>query len=67
MFRLRFLLPTLFLAGIVSGCGDDQPNAPAQPSETGPEFAKKTADMMKEANKGMDLKNAQQAKPPSSK
>jgi hypothetical protein len=51
-----------FLAALVPGCGDgmDSPNAP-QPADAGPEFAQKTADMMKQANAGsMDLKKAQQ-------
>jgi hypothetical protein len=61
MFRLRLLLCGAFLVGAVSGCGgEDQPNAPAQPNETNADFAKKTADMMKAANSGMDLKKAQQ-------
>jgi hypothetical protein len=56
MNRLRLMLLTAFLAGVFSGCSEGQPNAPAEPSETGPEFAKKTAEMMKAANSGMDLK-----------
>jgi hypothetical protein len=47
-----------FLGVGITGCGEDQPNAPAQESELTPDFAKKTADQMKAANTGMDLKNA---------
>jgi hypothetical protein len=48
-----------FLGCILSsGCGENQPNTPAQPEEVNADFAKKTADMMKDANKGMDLKSA---------
>jgi hypothetical protein len=57
MNRFRCAVLTAFLAGFL-GCGEDQPNSSAQPSELGPDFAKKTADMMKDANKGMDLKAA---------
>jgi len=45
-----------FLGCILSGCGEGQPNAPAEPSEVNADFAKKTADMMKAANTGMDPK-----------
>ncbi len=51
------------LAGILPGCGEDQPNAPAAPSEVNADFGKKSQDMMKDANSGMDLKKAQAAKP----
>jgi hypothetical protein len=61
MNRLRLTLVTAFLAGVVSGCSENQPNAPTPASETGPEFAKNTADMMKNANTGMDLKKAKAA------
>jgi hypothetical protein len=55
MYRLRLALLTAFLAGISAGCSEDQPNAPATPTDASkPDFAKKTSDMMKEANKGMD-------------
>lgn len=58
MRRLSLAVATGFLACVFSGCGEDQPNAPAQPSEVNADFAKKTADMMKDANKGMDIKGA---------
>lgn len=62
MNRLRLMLLAAFLTGGVLGCSESQPNAPAEPSETGPEFAKKTADMMKNANQGtMDLKKVNAA------
>jgi hypothetical protein len=62
MYRLRTLIGVAFLAGMISGCGDglDSP-ASTPPEQTDADFAKKTADMMKEANAGsMDLKKAQQ-------
>jgi PBP1b-binding outer membrane lipoprotein LpoB len=58
MNRLRLMLVTAMFAGVVSGCSEDQPNAPAQPAEANPEFAAKSTDMMKAANSGMDLKKA---------
>jgi hypothetical protein len=53
MPRLRFALATAFLAGILAGCGEDQPNAPAKPADLTPDFGTKSADMMKAANSGM--------------
>ncbi len=67
MNHLRRIVLTAFLAGIISGCGEGQPNAPTPPSQTGPEFSQKTADMMKAANTGMDLKKARQASAASKK
>jgi hypothetical protein len=58
MKRLRYAVLTAFLAGLISGCGENQPNEPAKPSDLGADFAKKTADQMKAANSGMDLKAA---------
>lgn len=58
MFRVRFMLLPALLVGFIAGCGEDQPNAPTPASETNAEFSKKTADMMKAANSGMDLKKA---------
>jgi hypothetical protein len=49
---------TALLAGLVAGCGEDQPNSPAQPDEANAEFIKKTADRLKEANSSMDPKKA---------
>jgi hypothetical protein len=48
----------MFLAGLISGCGEGQPNAPAQPTDLGKDFGQKSQDMMKNANSGMDLKGA---------
>jgi len=57
MNRFRLMVFSAFVAaGMISGCGEDQPNAPAQPAEVNVDFAKKTADMMKNANSGMDPK-----------
>jgi hypothetical protein len=53
-----------FLTGILTGCtGEDQPNAPANPEEVNADFAKKTSDMMKAANTGMDPKKAKSGGP----
>lgn len=56
MRRYRAALLTLFLAGIITGCSENQPNAPAKPEEVNADFGAKTADMMKNANTGMDPK-----------
>ncbi len=61
MNRLRALAVAAVLAGAVPGCGEDQPNKPAEEKDLGADFAKNTADMMKNANSGMDLKGAQKA------
>ena len=63
MHRLRWIICTAFLAAFVPGCGDgmDSPTAPQPDVATTPDFTKKTGDMMKEANAGMDLKKAQAA------
>jgi len=61
MDRLRFALATALLVGSISGCGQDQPNPPAQPSDLTSDFAQKTADQMKAANTGMDPKQARPA------
>ncbi|MGP0063111.1 MAG: hypothetical protein ACLQGP_05835 [Isosphaeraceae bacterium] len=62
MSRLRSMVLLAFLSGVIAGCGgESQPNAPAEPADLGPDFAKKTADMMKNANSGMDLKGAKSA------
>jgi hypothetical protein len=58
MHRSRLILCGAVLAGMMAGCGEDQPNAPAQPSEVTGQFAQKTVDMMKSANTGMDPKAA---------
>ena len=62
MYRLRSAICAAFLACLISGCGDglDSPNA-TPPEQTNGDFAKKTADMMKDANAGsMDIKAAKQ-------
>ena len=57
MHRVRLMLLPAVLAGFIAGCGDEaQPNAPTPAAETNADFSKKTADMMKNANSGMDLK-----------
>jgi len=58
MRLLRYVLLGAFLClpCAFMGCGEDQPNKPAQPQDLGPDFAKKTADMMKGANKAIDPK-----------
>jgi hypothetical protein len=53
---LHYVVGTAFLAVVFSGCSEDQPNAPAQPSEVNKDFVSKTTDMMKAANSGMDPK-----------
>ncbi len=64
MYRFRLMLLSACVAGMISGCGEDQPNAPAQPGEVNVDFAKKTADMMKNANSGMDPKKSKPAPAP---
>jgi hypothetical protein len=65
MYRFRSVICVAFLAGLMSGCGGDgadSPNATPPEATNSPDFAKKTADMMKDANAGsMDLKKAQQS------
>jgi hypothetical protein len=61
MYRFRVMLLSGLMAGMTSGCGEDQPNAPAQPGDLNADFAKKTADMMKSANSGIDPKIAKKA------
>ncbi len=64
MNRLRSAVVAGILAGIISGCGDDQTGHPAQKDELTPEFTKNTLDMMKKANTGMDPKQAKAANKP---
>jgi hypothetical protein len=61
MNRLRHALIAGVLAGLLSGCGEDQPNKPAGPGDVTPDFAKDSANMMKAANTGMDPKAAKAA------
>jgi len=56
MHRFRVALASALLLGSISGCGQSQPNPPAQPGELTSEFAQKTADQMKAANPGMDTR-----------
>jgi hypothetical protein len=56
MRRLSLAIAITVLGCVFSGCGEDQPNAPAQQSDLNPDFAKKTADMMNNTNTGMDPK-----------
>lgn len=65
MRRLQYVVGIAFLAGLCSGCGEDQPNAPAQPNEVkSKEFVTKTVDMMKAANTGMDPKTLKKMQSP---
>jgi hypothetical protein len=57
MRRYGFLLLGLAISCFSGGCGEDQPNASAAPEAVNADFAKKSADMMKAANSGMDKKN----------
>ena len=59
MNRLRCAVVAAVLAGLIGGCGEDQPNQP--PKELTPEVAKSSADLMKNANSGMDPKKAKEA------
>jgi hypothetical protein len=59
---MRFALLAAFLGGIISGCGEDQPNA-ARPEQVTNEFATSSADMMRKANTGMDPKQANATAP----
>jgi hypothetical protein len=62
MRRLTLAIAAGFLGCVFSGCGEDQPNQPAQPAQVNADFAKQTADMMKNANAGsMDLKKGKSA------
>lgn len=47
-----FLL-TAFMAALIPGCGEGQPNSPANPADMEADFGAKTAAMMKNANTGM--------------
>lgn len=56
MHRFRAAVITAFLAGILVGCDEGQPNTPAKPDEVNADFAAKAAADMKNANTGMDPK-----------
>jgi hypothetical protein len=66
MRRLRYVLlgAFLFLPCTFVGCGEDQPNAPAKPAEVNADFGKKSMDMMKATNTGMDPKASKKAGAP---
>lgn len=64
MQRFRAVILTAFLAGLIPGCGESQPNSPANPNEVEADFGAKTAAMMKNANSGMDPKAAARANKP---
>ena len=59
MRRFRCLTLAAILASGAAGCGEDQPNAPADTKELNADFGKNAQDMMKKANSGMDLKASQ--------
>ena len=61
MYKFSFMLYSAFVAGTISGCGEDQPNSPAQPGGLNGGFGKETADKMKKANSSFDSKKAKQA------
>jgi hypothetical protein len=67
MYRFRLMLLTAFVTGMIAGCGENQPNSPAQPSEVTADFAKSTADRMKAANASIDPKKAKLPPSPPSK
>jgi hypothetical protein len=59
MRRLRIAMLIAFLTGVVPGCGESQPNAPASDADlNNPNFGQSSGDMMKKANAGsMNPKN----------
>ncbi|WP_165245894.1 hypothetical protein [Paludisphaera soli] len=61
MRRFRSILVGGAIAVLAGGCGEDQPNTSTPPEQVNEDFAKKTADMMKAANTGMDKKNLKSA------
>ena len=58
MRRLCLAVAPIMLAGILAGCGEDQPNASTKPEEMKPDFGTNAGDMMKKANSGMDPSKA---------
>lgn len=60
MLRIRHFLGVASVSCLfIVGCGDEeQPNPSAKPEEVTQDFAKKSADMMKQANGNMDPKKA---------
>ena len=63
MYRLRWMLCVALLAGFAAGCDEDQPSTPTPAAEANADFGKKSQDMMKAANSGIDLKKAQSTTP----
>lgn len=61
MRRFGFLIVGGAMACFAGGCGEDQPNASTPPEQVNEDFTKKTADMMRAANTGMDKKNMRSA------
>jgi len=59
MHRLRYVFAAAVLVGFIPGCGgEDQPNASATPEQVNADFGAKSAELMKNANTGMDPKKA---------
>jgi hypothetical protein len=67
MHRFPLLLSSAFVAAVISGCGEDQTNAPVQPRELNADFSTETANRMKDATLSIDPKKAKQARGPKSK
>ena len=64
MHRFRYLLFAASLFGFaVVGCDESQPNHSATPEEVTPDFSKKSGDMMRDANSGMDPKKLKSMAP----
>ncbi len=61
MRRFRAIIVGGAIATLAGGCGEDQPNASTPPEQVNEDFAKKSADMMRAANTGMDKKNLKAA------
>lgn len=56
MHRFRGFIFTAVVAAFLSGCSEDQPNAPAKPEQVNTDFAAQSAADMAKANAGMDPK-----------
>jgi len=64
MRRYRYIVLGAAISCFGVGCGEDQPNAAAVPEQADADFAKKSVDMMKAANTGMNKKGAKPAPKP---
>jgi hypothetical protein len=64
MRRFCSALVVITMAIALGGCGENQPNAPANPQEQSADFGQKAGEMMKTANTGMDPKNLKSGGPP---